>query len=143
MRKKRTIRRNEVEGFYITVLAASAFVSRIGPDRRYSDGMSSTSISIEGTIEKPVIGRTKALISIHEDRGSSDPGTAIGLSATHWQIVVNLAEPQFSHALTLAANDKLAYCYVAVRGLKRGVAPVVSAGFHTAPVPLFADDAPV
>lgn len=142
MRKKRNVRRNEVEGFYIEVIAASAFVSRREPDRRYPDGASSTYISIEGKLETPITGRTQALISIHEEDGDGGLGAAIGLSATHWQVVTHLAEPQFSHALTLAATGKLAYCYVAVRGLRRGIGPVVSAGFHAAPVPSLAGESP-
>ena len=142
MRKKRKFSRNEVEGYYIAVDGVSAFVSRMEPDRRYTDGASSTYISIEGTLEKPITGRTKVLISVHENRGDPDLGAGIGLSTTHWQVVTHLAEPQFTHLLTLAASGKLSYCYIAVRNLKRGIGAVVSAGFHTAPVPSSAGESP-
>lgn len=143
MPKKRKVRRNEVEGFYITVDAVSASASRHEPDRRYSDGESCSSITLEGTIEKAVVGRTKALISIHEARDEAGLGSSIGLSDTHWQVVAFLPEPQFSHAMMLAAANRFAYCYVAVRAMKRGVAPIVSVGFNTAPVPILAGEAPV
>jgi hypothetical protein len=141
MAKKRTVRPNETEGFYIKVSAASAFVSRMEPDRRHSYGTSAY-ITVEGTLDHPVSGRTKALISIHEDGGDHTTGTAIGVSADCWQVVTFLPEPQFSHTLTFVANDKLDYCYIAVRGLKRGSGPVVSAGFHTPPVPSRAGESP-
>lgn len=143
MPKKRNTRSttDEVLGVYISVIGSSASISRMEPDRRHPHGNSSTSISIEGNLDKPVVGRAKVLLTVFPDRdGGTDVGGAIGVNATHWNVVVDLREPHFSHALALVAGNGIAYCYLAVRGLKRGVARVVSASFSSYPVPSQVDD---
>jgi hypothetical protein len=76
--------------YAVTVTASSIDIFHHIPDRKYDHGEpASTYISIEGTLDVPVIRRQSASISVNSE-SDCRPGAAIGVNDTHWQVVVSL-----------------------------------------------------
>lgn len=135
-RRKARGRQPDYAHFTIKVSASSAYISHHIPDPKYDAGRdaASSSITIEGVLDTPVLRRQAAFVYVH-CREDSDPGGAIGVNDTHWQVVVYLPRAQFSDLLALAAAQRLMRVELLTDAIVRGRGSVRSAGFHTAPVP--------
>jgi hypothetical protein len=93
-----------------------------------------TRFTIEGALDTPVIRRQAALVYVH-CREQGDPGGALGVNNTHWQVLVYLPRPQFVDLVALVAAQRVARVELMTDALLRGSGKVRSAGFHTASVP--------
>lgn len=137
-RRKTRKRVPEPEWFHLKVEAASVTVGRIGPKILHPEpeGESSTSITIEGALDRPVLKRlhTAHVTVFERDERTGNPGAAIGGSII-WHVVCDLPRAQFAdlHALVLA--DKLFKVDLLFEGLRRGSGALRSVHFRTAPVP--------
>jgi hypothetical protein len=122
--------------FSVTVSASSAYISHRILDLKYDAGQdaASSTITIEGALDTPVIRRKAALGYVH-CREQGDPGGAIGVNDTHWQVLVYLPRPLFVDLLALVAAQRIARVELLTDALRRGSGSVRSAGFHTASVP--------
>lgn len=122
--------------FSVTVSASSAYISHRILDPKYDAGRdpASSTITIEGALNTPVIRRQAALVYVH-CREQGDPGGAFGVNDTHWQVLVYLTRPQFADLLALVAAQKVARVELLTDALRRGSGIVRSAEFHTASVP--------
>ena len=140
-RRKSRGRRADYAHFTITVSAASAFISHSTPDPKYDAGRDAASsyITIEGAIDTPVIRRQAVFVYVH-CREDGDPGGAIGVNDTHWQVVVYLPRAQFADLLALVAAHRVASVKLPTDTIVRGRGNVRSVGFHTVPVPGEAED---
>jgi hypothetical protein len=135
-RRKSRGRPADYAHFTIKVSASSAFISHRLPDPKYDAGRDAASshITIEGTLDTPVIRRQAAFVYVH-CREDGDPGGAIGVNDTHWQVVVYLPRAQFTDLLALVAVQRLASVKLLTDAIVRGRGNLRSVGFHTAPVP--------
>lgn len=132
--KKPVRRSKEVEAFTVTVRAASAFVSRLGPKAAYlsPEGESRTYITIEGDIDPPLVKRTRSTkLAIHaDDNETGNPGASIG-GNEFINVVCTLPRPQFADLLAIVLYEKLKRVSLVFQGLNRGQGPLISAGFYT------------
>jgi hypothetical protein len=140
---RRRLHRAEVDyGYFrIKVTASSVYINHRTPDPKYDLGSdaASTSITIEGKLDPPVIRHEAALVYVH-GREKSDPGGAIGVNPRRWQVLVDLPRPQFADLMTLVAGQRLARVDLLTDSLRRGKGNVRSADFHTPQVPSEAED---
>ena len=122
--------------FSVTVSASSAYISHRILDPKYDAGRdaASSTITIEGALDTPVIRRQAALVYVH-CREQGHPGGALGVNDTHWQVLVYLPRPQFVDLLMPVAAQRVARVELLTDVLRRGSGSVRSAGFHTAHVP--------
>ena len=130
------LRATSTSHYSVTVSASSANISHRILDPKYDAGRDtvSSTITIEGALDTPVIRRHTALVYVH-CREQGDPGGAHGVNDTHWQVLVYLPRPQFVDLLMLVAAQRIARVELPTDALRRGSGRVRSAGFHTAHVP--------
>jgi hypothetical protein len=93
------------------------------------DAASST-ITIEGALDTPVIWRQAALVYVH-CREQGDPCGALGVNDSHWQVLAYLPRPQFVNLLALVAAQRIARVELLTAS---GRVRSAGAGFHTAGV---------
>ena len=83
------LRATSTSHYSVTVSASSAYISHRILDPKYDAGRdtASSTITIEGALDTPVIRRQTALVYVH-CREQGDPGGALGVNDTHWQLLV-------------------------------------------------------
>jgi hypothetical protein len=142
-RRKARKRKPDPVRFVVCVTAASVSVGRLGPDiyTLEPEGESRTYISLEGTLDRPVI---RDLVAAHiqvsdGDERPGNPGAAIG-ATTVFTVACSLPRAQFSDLLALVMAGKLAKVDLLFESLRRGNGILRSVHFRTAPVPGEADD---
>lgn len=96
----------------LNVAATSVHVDRYGPKivTGEPDGRSSSSITIEGTLDRPAfktLTRTVLLV-LQREEPEGNPGAAIGGSIV-WNVVATLPRAQFSDLLALVLADRRAH----------------------------------
>ncbi|MGE0061428.1 MAG: hypothetical protein AB7T86_05045 [Xanthobacteraceae bacterium] len=141
-KRKRPRREARYERFRLAVEAASASVSRMGPGilHRDPDGETSSTITIEGRLDRPAfkdVVTVRLLVFSRDDR-TGDPGGAIG--GTPWNVVCFLPTAAFANLLALVTSGKLDHVDLLFEDLKRGNARLRTVSFDTAPVPCDAED---
>ncbi len=122
--------------FSVTVGASSAYISHRILDPKYDAGRdaASSTMSIQGALDTPVIRREAALVSVY-CREQGDPGGALGVNDAHWLVLVYLSRAKFVDLLALVAAQKVTRVELLTDALRRGSGRVRSAEFHTASVP--------
>ena len=131
-------RNREPRRFAITVDACAISIGPSGPgfNTAEPEGESHTCISIEGTLDRPLLRDVRAVhATVFEDEGyGTGPGAAIGVT-THWQIVLYLPRDTFNDLRALVLAERLAVIRLWVEELYRGRAKIRSVSFDTAPLP--------
>jgi len=137
-RKKRPV--DDFTRFTVAVQAASARISRLGPDiyTLAPDGEADSTIDIEGLTDLPALRDIRrVVISVHcKDGDKGNPGAAIGVNHV-WHVVVSLPTAQSTHLLSLVHSGQLQTASIGVQGLRRGRGVVRTVDFSTAPVPFY------
>lgn len=105
------------------------------------DGRSSSSITVEGALDRPAfkeLTRTVLLI-LQRDDAEGNPGAAIGGTIV-WNVVARLPRAQFADLLAVVLAGKLDRVEMGFEEIKRGSGIMRSVSFYTAPVPSEAED---
>ena len=137
-RRKKRKRKQDPVRFTLTVAACAVSVGRLGPKIFYPEpeGESRTYITIEGTLDRPVLRDVLAAtiqVSDGEER-PGNPGAAIG-GTTIWHVACGLPRAQFADLLALVTAGKLVKVDLLFESLRRGSGILRSVHFETAPVP--------
>lgn len=135
--RKAKIRKPSLEWFKIKVTAAAVSVVHRGPGLSplHPDGDAGSSITVEGTLDRPVLNRGTASVCVFCGAEiGNNPGSAIG-ATTAWQLVLCLPREQFEDLLIIIAARQLADVDLLLERLSRGKGSVRSASFHTQPLP--------
>jgi len=142
-RRKPKKRKIEYQRFAMRVSAVAVRVRRVGPDIFTSEpeGEASSSIAIEGTIDRPVLKelRDTHVTVFERDERKGNPGAAIG-GTVLWNVVCDLPRTQFSDLLAIVLAGKLAKVEMLFEDLRRGSGILRSIHFGTEPVSSEADD---
>jgi hypothetical protein len=137
-RRKKRKRIPDPVRFTLRVTACAVSVGRLGPDiyTLEPEGESRTYITLEGTLDRPVI---RDLVAAHiqvsdGDEKPGNPGAAIG-GASVWHVACSLPRAQFSDLMALVVCGRLAKVDMLFESLRRGSGVMRSVHFDTAPVP--------
>jgi hypothetical protein len=136
-------RKSEYERLAMRVEATAVNVDRMGPDifTMKPEGQVSSSIAIEGTLDRPVLKTLRdAHVTVFErDERAGNPGAAIG-GSVRWNVVCSLPHDHFSNPLALILAGKLVKVDMLFEGMRRGTGVLRSIDFRTEPVPGEAED---
>ena len=123
--------------YKLAVTATAVRVNRTGPgiSNMAPEGESGSVITLEGTLDRPVLQERRAAVLIvferHEPVGN--PGAAIGGSST-WRVVCHLPRPSFADLLALVLAGRLTQVDMLFEKIRHGKGILRSVDFETPPV---------